>query len=60
MNEQKAWLYESTRDGEWHMTTPPHQLHMNMEVVMYLLSVMGELTKHSVENGILDVPKFLI
>ena len=47
-------------NGEWHMTTPPYQLHMNMEVVMHLLTVMSELTKHSIENGILDVPKFLI
>jgi len=47
-------------NGEWHMTTPPYQIHMNMEVLMHLLSVMGELTKHSVENGVLKMPEFLI
>lgn len=47
-------------NGEWHMTTPPYQLHMNMQVVVCLLSVVGELTKHSIENGILDVLDFLL
>ena len=47
-------------NGEWHMTTPPYQLHMNMEVVVCLLTVLGELTKHSIEKGILDVLDFLI
>lgn len=33
---------------------------MNMGVVVCLLTAMGELTKQSVENGILDVPEYLI
>ena len=47
-------------NGEWHMTTEPYQLHMNLEIVVCLLTVLGELTKYSVENGILDVPEYLI
>ena len=46
--------------GEWHMKNPCHWINLHMGLMTFLLSVMGELTKHSIENGVLDVPKFLI
>lgn len=48
------------QSGEWHMKNPCHWVNLHMGMMVCLMSVMAELTKHSVENGILDVPKFLI
>lgn len=48
------------QSGEWQIKSLCHWVNLHMGMVVCLLSVMGELTKHSVENGVLDVPKFLI